>query len=69
MGGTCCKATFNPDKVHIKKINEIFINCKCSILFHIVDLKNQGIDTTIKNSSKGSEVLTDSILKGVERHA
>ena len=28
MGGTCCKATFNPNKVHIKKINEIFTNCK-----------------------------------------
>ena len=28
MGATCCKATINPNKVHIKKINEIFINCK-----------------------------------------
>ena len=31
MGGTCCKATFNPNKVHVKKINEIFINCKISL--------------------------------------
>jgi hypothetical protein len=28
MGGTCCKATFDPKRVHIKKINEIFLNCK-----------------------------------------
>jgi len=34
-----------------------------------IDLKNQGIDTTQKNSSKGSEVLTAEILDQVERHA
>jgi ADP-glucose pyrophosphorylase len=27
MGGTCCKATLNPNMVHVKKINEIFNNC------------------------------------------
>lgn len=31
MGTKCsnhCKMTFDPNKVHCKKVNEIFINCK-----------------------------------------
>jgi hypothetical protein len=43
MGGTCCKATFNPNKVHIKKINEIFTNCMTStILFMMIRLEESG---------------------------
>ena len=71
MGGTCCKATFNPNKVHVKKINEIFINCKIPLawFYACLDLKNQGIDTTQKVHSKGSEELTPAIYEGVQRHA
>ena len=69
MGGTCCKATFNPNKVHVKKINEIFINCKVLMRDFKIDLKNQGIDTSQKVHSKGSEELTPAIYEGVQRHA
>ena len=70
MGGTCCKATFNPNKVHIKKINEIFINCMSfTILLRDIDLKNQGIDTSQKNHSKGSEEITPQIVRNVQAHA
>ena len=61
MGGKCCKPTFEPDRVHIKKINEIFVNCKhilnlafLSVIINCpLDLKNQGID--LKSGNKGSE--------------
>ena len=51
MGGTCCKPTLDPNRVHIKKINEIFLNCNHKIPLlnystsdnEFLDLKNQGI--------------------------
>jgi hypothetical protein len=58
MGATCCKDPLNPNKVHIKKINEIFVNCKIESAFSVrVDLKNKGIDTSKKDYSKGSDLL------------
>jgi len=60
MGSQCCKAPLDPNKVHIKKINEIFINCNPTYLITDSDLKNQGIDTSQKNTAKkGSDVLDD----------
>lgn len=59
MGGVCCKATFEPNKVHVKKINEILTNCKLfqgkpNQIIKFIDLKNQGIDPKV---GKGSEIL------------
>ena len=34
-----------------------------------LDLKNQGIDTSQKAHSRGSEGLTSAIYEGVQRHA
>lgn len=34
-----------------------------------IDLKNQGIDTTVKNARMGSDKLDDHILEMVDRHA
>ena len=28
MGCTSCKVNANPNRVHVKKLNEIFFNCK-----------------------------------------
>ncbi|CDW80807.1 UNKNOWN [Stylonychia lemnae] len=56
MGGTCCKATFDPNRVHIKKINEIFSNY----------LKNQGIDP---KQGRGSDQLNSAMAESIDRHA
>jgi hypothetical protein len=34
-----------------------------------IDLKNQGIDTTQKNHSIGTDEINDQIMKNVETHA
>jgi hypothetical protein len=38
MGTTCCKVALNPTMIHVKKLNEIFVNCKSDPI-HTKDTK------------------------------
>jgi hypothetical protein len=40
-----------------------------SLFIPFIDLKNQGIDTTQKNHSIGTDEINDQIMKNVETHA